>query len=213
MPGSLATQDVLLTKTGPLAGFAPRVPIARAILAMLEHCNPGFERVPGSFPLPDEHGSAVVLYARHRAPPSQAVPTPQHPTTIQFADLGRLRGFDATTCEIPGESPVVAITYYWETLANSDKDYLVYVHLVDPASGKIIAQDDHRPAYPTHSWRGQQYFTEQRYVQLPAGLRASELLLKVGLYDSSGRLPITTAAGEPATSDQVGVLRIPQISP
>ncbi|HEX6511083.1 MAG TPA: hypothetical protein VF157_02210, partial [Chloroflexota bacterium] len=78
----------------------------------------------------------------------------------------------------------------WQRLAPLQRDYSVYVHLVD-GQGRNLAIADHRPAYDTlnlSQWKGQPYLVDE--YDLPGDWSGADHL-ELGLYDraSGERLP------------------------
>jgi hypothetical protein len=77
---------------------------------------------------------------------------------------------------------------YWQALANGQEDFFHFVHLVDPATGTIVAQHDSMPrnnTYPTSQWRQDEIVSDNLRLdltQVPPG----EYLLYVGLYRNLG---------------------------
>ncbi len=88
-----------------------------------------------------------------------------------------------------GEDSVV-LTLYWQSLSPADKNYIVFIHLLD-ASGQVIAQAD-APltgnAYPTSWWSPGEVIADRR--SLPT--KSDVVVLRLGLYDldSEQRLAI-----------------------
>jgi hypothetical protein len=88
---------------------------------------------------------------------------------------------------------VAHLTLYWQSVAKTEKNYTVFVHLLD-SNGKIIAQKDAPPArgdYPTSIWDAQEIVTDSYELAIPADARAP-LSLAIGMYEQPGlkRLPI-----------------------
>jgi len=124
-----------------------------------------------------------------------------HRLNVTFGGKARLLGYEASDEEIrPGES--VEVTLYWQSLAEMDKDYTVFVHLLDE-NDLVIAQRDTYPGlgtYPTRLWRVGDAFTDRYVLNLPATVFAPCTgRFEVGLYDfSSGeRLPARGPDGQP----------------
>jgi len=69
---------------------------------------------------------------------------------VRFGGLMELNGLKITS-----DVTTTQITLWWKAVADIDKDYTVFVHVLD-ASGKIIAQNDGHPdsgRSPTRLWR------------------------------------------------------------
>ena len=104
-----------------------------------------------------------------------------------MASLGasvELVGYDlAEVIRAPG-SPV-ALTLHWHALQTPDRNYHVFVHLLD-ADGGILAQDDGPPAggqVPTLGWLPGEYVQDPRRLELPFDAPEGVYRLRVGLYD------------------------------
>jgi 4-amino-4-deoxy-L-arabinose transferase-like glycosyltransferase len=124
-----------------------------------------------------------------------------HRLNVTFGGKARLLGYEASDEETrPGES--VEVTLYWQSLAEMDKDYTVFVHLLDE-NDLVIAQRDTYPGlgtYPTRLWRVGDAFADRYVLNLPATVFAPcTARFEVGLYDfaSGERLAATGADGQP----------------
>src|SRR5205085_9273059 len=89
-----------------------------------------------------------------------------------------------------------AVTLYWRARSLIQKDYTVFVHVVDHG-GAIIAQSDgqlRRAAYPTSFWRVGEVVRDDHRLQL----LSSFWPLRLGLYllDSGERLPLVGQNGD-----------------
>ena len=120
-----------------------------------------------------------------------------NPVDIQFDTLVKLRGytFDPATVE-PG-APIV-LSLYWEVTGQPPGDYLLFVHLVDTATGALVAQRDTHPGlgnFPSSQWRPGDRFVERLSLTVPETAYAPAAAeLRVGLYaPGSYRLGITDA--------------------
>ncbi len=117
------------------------------------------------------------------------------PLSIQFGDSILLSGANASKEKLKrGES--FQLTLYWRASRRVDRDYTVFVHLLD-AVNKIIAQADHQPrsgTYPTSIWDEGEEILDEVTIAVPANAPIGNVKIAVGLYDlSTGqRLPITS---------------------
>ena len=124
-----------------------------------------------------------------------------HRLDITFEGKARLLGYETGAEETrPGES--VEVTLYWQSLAGMDKDYAVFVHLLDE-NDLVIAQRDTYPGlgtYPTRLWRVGDAFADRYVLTLPPTVFAPCTgRFEVGLYDfaSGERLLATGPDGQP----------------
>jgi hypothetical protein len=208
---NLDYQDVLIHKTGDW-GFAPSHPAIEKVLAALAQADSGFEPMPRRFALPD--GSQALVYARKPSPELAGAPAAQFPVQVTFGEAARFLGLDLSIPDRPETEPKVTITYYWLSLAATQNDLRVFVHLLDPDTDVIVAQDDHPlfpRVYPSTMWQADRYLSERRAVAIPAGFSSSPLKLRLGLYSADGRVPVTACQdGCIAGNDyaDVGLIRL-----
>ncbi len=129
-----------------------------------------------------------------------------HRLDVTFGDKARLLGYEASDEEnSPGES--VEVTLFWQSLAEIDRDYTVFVHLLDE-NDLVIAQRDTYPGlgtYPTHLWRVGDAFAERYVLTLPPTIFAPCTgRFEVGLYDfSSGERLLATGPDGQSLGDNV----------
>jgi hypothetical protein len=88
---------------------------------------------------------------------------------------------------------------YWEALAETPEDYIVFVHLLD-ADGKAIAQGDGVPGsglYPTWAWTIGEIVEDEHLIPLGVDASPGRYQFSVGLYelDSLSRLQATDRQG------------------
>ena len=140
----------------------------------------------------------------------QADNTRDHAVTILKADPDTPSGR-------PGSG--FRITYRWQA-EPLDKDYTVFVHVVDK-EGRIVLQDDHKPPTPTSQWNGPVAYTrtvplevwqvkDKRTVDIaPAEGRYA---IRAGLYDEKeGRKTLRAGPGVMKVDEglyQIGVLTV-----
>jgi hypothetical protein len=129
-----------------------------------------------------------------------APPLPEHAAEATFGGALRLLGYDLEAGS-GGEGLVLSL--YWQALAPVERNYTVFVHLVD-AAGEILAQGDGPPlagGYPTSYWRPGEVVVDVHDVEFDGSREGARLL--VGLYtlDDGRRLPVT--AGPYAGQDYV----------
>jgi hypothetical protein len=141
-------------------------------------------------------------------------PAISHPQTASFGDEIRLLGYD-----VQREGDVVTLVLWWQAATSPAHDYKRFVHLYDPATEAIVAQDDAMPrawTYPTTWWAEGEVVSET--VELDVSGRADvgdradagavppdEYRLGIGWYDpaTSDRLPAIDAAGQPQPLNRV----------
>jgi eukaryotic-like serine/threonine-protein kinase len=94
----------------------------------------------------------------------------------------------------PGDS--VPVTLRWRCTAPFSRDYKVFVHLLRQETGALAAQDDVIPVNglrPTTSWRPGEIINDPHQIFLPPETRPGNYVMRVGLYDDGGRLPVVDA--------------------
>jgi len=138
--------------------------------------------------------------------PAYALPEPLTDTQVtaipyrletDFGGVMRLLGYHLET-ESAEPGGQVAVTLYWETLASTDRDYTVFVHLL----GKhdlLVAQRDTFPGLGLLSttWLEPGFRWADRYVlQVPATAYAPDVAqVEVGLYDATSGARLATSSG------------------
>jgi hypothetical protein len=125
-----------------------------------------------------------------------AQPAVEHPLNAAFQDRLALAGYTLAA------GPTTQLTLTWQSLAASDSDYTVFVHILD-ADGQIVAQADQQPrngAYPTSLWTPGEFVVDTYTFNLPAGTYSAE----IGLYapETGERLAVAGATGQ-APNDRV----------
>ena len=87
----------------------------------------------------------------------------------------------------------VTLTYKFEVAPNAsfDKDYYVFVHVLDP-EGEQMWDDDHLPPVPTSQWKPGQTIEYSRTIFVPNYPYIGEATVRLGLYDptSGNRLTL-----------------------
>jgi len=89
----------------------------------------------------------------------------------------------------------VTITYKFVVApdAKIDKDYTVFVHVLDP-EGELMWTEDHVPPTPTSKWQPGQTIEYKRTVFVPNYPYIGEAIVRLGLYDqASGRRLVLSA--------------------
>jgi len=113
-----------------------------------------------------------------------------HPLNSDFGSLTfppemRLLGYDVDRSRVkPDES--IRLTLYWQSLTQMDRDWSVFVHVVDE-NEIVIAQRDTYPGLglmPTRKWSVGRTLADEYVIALPATIYApSKARIEIGLYD------------------------------
>lgn len=125
---------------------------------------------------------------------------PQAVLNARFGDAVALSGYT-----VEAGSPL-RVRLFWSALRFIDRDYTVFVHVLD-GSGKIVAQADQQPlagTYPTSIWDANEKVQDEVTIQMPSDIAAGAYKLEIGMYDSETqkRLPLTSATN---TADAIVV--------
>ena len=91
----------------------------------------------------------------------------------------------------------VKVTYRFQVAANAtfDKDYWVFVHVLNP-QGELLWNDDHLPATPTTKWSPGQTVEYTRTVFVPNYPYIGEATVRIGLYSQSDGKRLVLSAPE-----------------
>ncbi len=124
------------------------------------------------------------------------------PLMFTYSDppLLRLLGYTAN-------SDTAGLTLYWQSLQPADKNYSVFVHLLDE-NGKLLGQHDGEPGngrLPTSMWLPGEILADSHPLTLPG---SGPYTLAVGVYDwqTGQRLPVTDAAERRLPDDQALII-------
>jgi hypothetical protein len=144
-------------------------------------------------------GYLAAAFARPE--PFAAETAVPNPLNAQFDSFVVLRGYDLDSDTLqPGN--YLTLNLYWEVIGQPPGNFLLFVHLLDDATGTLIAQRDTHPGlgnFPSSQWQPGDRFIET------IRLHASETMytpasasLQIGLYapgENSYRLGIADADG------------------
>jgi hypothetical protein len=91
----------------------------------------------------------------------------------------------------------VKVTYRFQVAANAtfDKDYWVFVHVLNP-QGELLWNDDHLPATPTTKWSPGQTVEYTRTVFVPNYPYIGEATVRIGLYSQNDGKRLVLSAPE-----------------
>ena len=117
----------------------------------------------------------------------------------RFGDNIRLLGYELDTSLVESGEPV-RLVLYWQALAEIEREYTVFVHILD-ASGQLVAQRDSMPrdnTLPTTHWLAGRVIDDPHLLALPQGLEPGRYRVAVGLYHwvTGERLPVQRLDGE-----------------
>jgi hypothetical protein len=124
-----------------------------------------------------------------------------HPTNAQFDSFVILRGYDLDNATLqPGG--YLTLDLYWEVIGQPPGNFLLFVHLIDEATGTLIAQRDTHPglgSFPSSQWQpGDRFIDSIRLHASETMYTPARASLQIGLYapgENSYRLGIAAADG------------------
>jgi hypothetical protein len=126
--------------------------------------------------------------------------SPQHSVAFALGEEVALWGYDL---DVGGARPgsKVRVVLYWRVEREMDKDYTVFVHLVDD-EGEIWGQQDNQPErgfYPTSFWGPGEVVRDQYEFVVDTNAPPGEYRVEVGMYllHTGERLPVSSEGGQP----------------
>lgn len=124
-----------------------------------------------------------------------AQPSFDIPVGVQFSEALELVGLSL----IVEDDGLTTVELVWAGLEGVDvqKDYAVFVHLVDAASNVIIAQHDGMPVFgqrPTTSIVGGEYLLDPHPLPVYVS-QTADVALRIGLYDPQSFERVMTSSG------------------
>ena len=144
------------------------------------------------------------------APPPLLADLPPHalPLSADFGEQAQLLGYELQEEGVqPGEA--LHLTLYWQAVVSMDRDYSVFIHLVDE-NGLIVAQRDSYPAGGngiTSRWPVGLVVPDHHTIQIPSIAPAPcQTRLRIGLYDAQSGTRLLTLDG--ADSVRLGTVSL-----
>lgn len=123
--------------------------------------------------------------------PQEIVSIPRPPgsrTGIDLEGKARLLGYRISAQQVD-PLDTVEVTLYWQALARTDRNLVVFVHVLSDV-GTMIAQRDSYPGlgrYPSTAWDPGVAFADTYRVRIPeASYAPDEGYVQVGLYEQEG---------------------------
>ncbi len=127
------------------------------------------------------------------------VPPIEYPLVVNFDHQVELLGYDLEeTSPRPGDT--LHLTLYWRVLAEMDKSYTVFTHLLDSDSC-IRGQKDSVPGdgtLPTTIWVAGEIITDKYEIAVHPDAQPGRYVLEIGFYDADTgqRLPVANQEGQ-----------------
>lgn len=133
---------------------------------------------------------------------------PQVPLTHRLGESIFLEGYDLHEFDTSGGGEVV-LTLHWSTDAPLDKDYSVFVQIVDWSVPTIVSQSDQYPGQgerPTSTWVSGEQILDTHILALPddSSISGSELIVGIYSLQTMERLPVAES-----DVDYITLLEIP----
>lgn len=149
----------------------------------------------GEFALP----LGVEIAGRERV---YDIPAMQVELNISFGNQMRLLGYDLSR-----EERQLRLRLHWQALRQMERDYKVFVHLFDPATEVIVAQNDAMPRqnqYPTSWWAEGEVVSDKVTLSLE-DVPPGRYRLGLGVYDpqTMDRLAAIGPDGTPIANNRV----------
>ncbi len=109
---------------------------------------------------------------------------PRVPVGTPIGEGIELIGYDTPTSIPAGE--MLHLTVYWKATAPMPSGtYMGFVHLSDPATTALVAQDDHvlgQDQYPLNAWQSQDVVVDHYVLPVPDDVAPGEYALRAGVY-------------------------------
>ena len=196
--GALATSDLP-------AGFAWRNPVAvpvpgAAYAPMTLDIAVGWYHLATGERLATADGAETLIVGSVELLP-RAGDLP-NPISINFGDQIELVGY-ALSDLTPAAGESVELTLYWRGLRSIERDYVVFAHIINPATLTIYAGSDAQPAAwtrPTTAWTPGEIVEDRHTLALNPDTLPGIYELEIGLYLQEGdgsfpRLRVVTPDG------------------
>ena len=130
----------------------------------------------------------------------------QHPLWRSVGLQVALLGYDLDPRSVRAGG-TLDLTLWWQGLAEMDRDYTAFIHVVGP-DDRIWAQQDillKDGAHPTSTWQLGQTVREEYELQLPPDTPSGEYVVKAGIYywETGERLPVWDGSGQRVEHDMI----------
>lgn len=132
------------------------------------------------------------------APKRPFIPDPQVETAVAFTGQIALIGYEVTAD---------GLILYWQALADMRHDYTTFIHVIDPATGELLAQADSQPqngGYPTGVWDAGEIVADFKPMDWRSLDETAEVMVGVYLLETGERLPLADGDGDTVRLFTVG---------
>lgn len=147
-----------------------------------------------------------LIFGRFKVASSEPLqPAIENPVYFDLGHTFALVGYRIKPSATPGGD--LRIKLYWRCLQRTEKDYTVFLHLVDP-EGRVWGQQDGQPRggyYPTGLWGVDELVEDLHLVPVSRVAPGGEYRLLLGLYllETMERLPVFDEEGTRLVDDQI----------
>lgn len=130
----------------------------------------------------------------------------EYEMSVTLDDVIELIGCEAYPTTLhPGQS--THVTLYWRALKEMDRDYSVFVHVMDE-EGNLVAQSDGFPLeerYPTSRWQRDQLLGDRHTLSIPPEAEPGTYRFAVGMYllETMERLDAVEQDGGTVSQDRI----------
>jgi len=110
------------------------------------------------------------------------------PPMTQALDIGFGEQLKLLGCDLVQSADSVRVILHWQALRRMDVAFKMFVHVLDPRSGELVAQADVMPhgwAYPTHWWEAGEVVSDEVVLPL-AQVPSGRYVMAVGVYVPDG---------------------------
>jgi len=133
------------------------------------------------------------------------------PSAVPINDTNgwiRLRGYALTPTAQPGGH--ILLTLLWQSLQPVEKDYQVFVHLLNDRGEKVLQRDGQPVLWmrPTSTWRPGDEIVDRYGLLLPPTLATGRYTLAVGLYDAVTGQRLAVSAGPTDFAIELGPIEV-----
>jgi hypothetical protein len=180
--GKLATSDLPIRSTwaNPVAVWIP----AGVSAPMILEIRVGWYNVKTGERLVLPDGSETLSLG-----PTQLLPRPRdldvpNPINVNFDNQIELVGYDLSDLSVETGSSV-DLTLYWRGMRDIERDYVVFVHIIDPSTQTIYASSDAMPVQwqaPTSTWEVGNVIEDTHTLNVNPDAPPGIYELEIGLY-------------------------------
>ena len=180
--GLLATSDMTAGRAwqNPVAVDVPRGAYASGELNVMV----GWYHLPTGerMQLPD--GGERVHIGTVTVEPRESELDVPNPLSVSFDDRIEMVGYEYSTLT-PAAGEDMQVTLYWRALEPMETDYVVFVHVIDPATWSIVGTSDAQPANwtrPTTTWEVGEIIEDTHTFTINDDAPAMPYEVEVGIY-------------------------------